>query len=543
MKAKIVIGIDDFRELRENNYLYVDKSMLIHELLENGSKVMLFTRPRRFGKTLNMTMLREFFDCTQNSQSLFENLGVSKSQSYHYLNTCPTLYFSFKDSKGEKDEIIADIYTTILKEYDKYSFLKKELSLAQQIRYEQIFETLVYLKIDNMIVIKDAIRFLTEVLYGYYNQKVMLFIDEYDTPLESARLGGAYEALHTFISGLYSSALKGNEYLKQGVLTGIQRIAKENIFSGLNNLVVESVIDSQFNEYFGFTEEEALALLQENSMQLTKEVKEMYNGYNFGGKAIYNPWSILNYTKVKKLNSYWVNTASNAMIKELILKYKREQEFAKGFETLLTTGIADVRLDMTASYLEEPQVATLWALLLNAGYITLDKISCSIGRVTIRIPNKEVKEAFRKVMADYTLLQENVLSDLFYYLIEKNDIEEFKKVYQQMVHTSTSFYDAKENAYHMLFLGMCMYLDGYYEVKSNIETGDGRSDILLRSLKSGYNHFVIEFKQGENLQKLAKDALKQIEDNHYAIGLKGKVILLGVAHNKKKCEILSKEIE
>lgn len=542
VQSKIAIGVDDFKEIRENNYCYIDKSMLVHELLESGAKVTLFTRPRRFGKTLNMTMLREFFDCTTDSQNLFDDLLVARSISYQHVNEFPTVYFSFKDCKGEKEEIIANIYTTILKEYDKYSFLKEELSLAKKIRYEQIFETLAYLKLDKMIVVKDAIQFLTEVLYSYYNKKVMLLIDEYDTPLESARIGGFYEEIHTFISGLYASALKGNACLKQGILTGIQRIAKENIFSGLNNLIVESVVDSDFNEYFGFTEEETSDLLQSHGLQLVIEVKEMYNGYNFGGKAIYNPWSILNYIKAKKLNAYWVNTASNGMIKKLILEHKNQPEFKEGFETLLINGIADVRLDMTASYLEEPQVATLWALLLNAGYITLDQISYSIGRVTIRIPNKEVKEAFRNVMVEYTALHENALSDLFYYLIEKNDIEAFKKIYQKMVYTSTSYYDAKENAYHMLFLGMCMYLDGYYEVKSNIETGDGRSDIVLKALKSGYNHFVIEFKQGENLQVLATEAIRQIEDKHYSIGVEGKVVLIGVAHNKKTCEIVSKEI-
>lgn len=235
--------------------------MLVHELLENGAKVTLFTRPRRFGKTLNMTMLRDFFDCTQIGHSLFQDLLVAKSESYQYINTFPTIYFSFKGCKGGKDEIIANICTTVIKEYDKYSFIKEELSLAKKIRYDQIFDALAYLKIDKMIVIKDAIQFLTEVLYSYYDKKVILLIDEYDTPLEAARIGGFYDEVHIFISGLYASALKGNPCLKQGVLTGIQRIAKGDIFSGLNNLIVESVVDSEFNEYFGFTEEETSELL------------------------------------------------------------------------------------------------------------------------------------------------------------------------------------------------------------------------------------------------------------------------------------------
>lgn len=398
MNNKIAIGIDDFRELRDGAYQYVDKSMLIHDLLSNGGKVTLFTRPRRFGKTLNMTMLREFFDCTKDSEPLFSDLLIAKSESYQYMNGYPTLYFSFKDCKGSMDGVVKNMYSILLNQYKQYDFVKSRLSSIDLQLYEEVVSILLKKEVEKREDVEHAIFFLTELLYKYYKKSVMLLIDEYDTPLEAAYAGGFYDDVHTFVSGLYSSALKGNAYIKKGILTGIQRISKENIFSGLNNLIVESVVDSEFNEYFGFTEEETEKILCLNGMDLTLEVKEMYNGYNFGGTAIYNPWSVLNYVKNKRLSSYWVNTASNKTIKDLIMRYRTHSDFSEGFESLLTTGSAYVRLDMTASYAEEPKVATLWALLLHAGYITMNQISHSIGRVEIKLPNKEVKEAFAQII-------------------------------------------------------------------------------------------------------------------------------------------------
>lgn len=548
-KLKIALGVGEFRRLREQGCYYVDKTMLVHELMSQGTSVTLFTRPRRFGKTLNMTMLREFFDITKDSKALFSDLMISGTESYQYLNAYPTLHFSFKDCKGDKNTLIRNIFEVLVNEYDKYSFTKERLSAIKQLKYERILEKLAYNQLENATEVSNAIQFLVEMLGIYYNKPVILLIDEYDTPLESAYAGGFYKEVHSFISGLYASALKDNIYLEKGVLTGIQRIAKENIFSGLNNLIVESVVDSSFNEYFGFTEPETRQLLSDNEMELSPEIAQMYNGYKFRGCAVYNPWSILNYVRSGKLNAYWVNTASNARIKSLILQYKDNEAFSSVFEELIAEGKAEVFINTTTAYVEEASVESLWALLLHAGYITLAEDIDDVGSlITIKIPNYEVKTDFKQMVAEYTNLKETSLKLLFEYLVVRQDIEAFKKVYQQLVYNTTSFYDAQvskstsENAYHMLFLGMCMFLDGYYEVRSNRESGDGRSDIILKARNTGYKHFVIEFKQGENLEKLAEEAIAQIIEKNYAVELQGNVVLLGAAHNKKRCYILDKEI-
>ncbi len=543
MRDKVSIGIDDFKKLRERQYCYIDKTMLVHELMENATDVTLFTRPRRFGKTLNMTMLREFFDCTKESKLLFENLLIAQSESYKYMNAFPTLFFSFKECKGSRNGMIRNIFKTLLTEYDKYSFICDSLSDTKKKRYYKIVDVLTENIFDEAEGINDAIEFLASVVAKYYNKSVILLIDEYDTPLESSYIGGFYEEVHAFISGLYSSALKGNACIEKGVLTGIQRVSKESIFSGLNNLLVESVIDRDFNEYFGFTQQEVNDLLQANDMSFTREVKAMYNGYNFGGMAIYNPWSVINYVKKKRLDAYWINTANNERIKELILQYKDDVEYREAFEHLLVLKEARVPINMTTIYHENESVGALWALLLHAGYITpVDEVQNMDEYITIRVPNLEVRNAFKEIVPAYTNIKESSLKALFEYLIVRQDMVAFEMLYQQMVYTTTSFYDSKENAYHMLFLGMCIYLDGYYEVKSNLESGDGRSDITLKALRPEYKHFVIEFKQGENLAKLASEAVEQIKLKNYTVGLKGEIVLLGVAHNKKRCEVLAENI-
>ncbi len=542
-KQKVAIGIDDFAKLRLENYYYVDKTMLIHDLLTQSAEVSLFTRPRRFGKTLNMTMVREFFDCTKDSHTMFDDLQIARTESYQQLNQHPTLYFSFKDCKGDKKEVLAGIFNMLLQAFDQYEFLVESLSVVKQKQYEQMVDVLLYKQTEHMELVGDAILYLCSLLADYYKAPVVLILDEYDTPLESAYVGGYYEQVHHFISNLYASALKGNPYLKMGVLTGIQRIGKENIFSGLNNLKVYTLLDHKYSQYFGLTEVETKKLLEDQGMNLNDEVKAMYNGYNFGGTYVYNPWSVLNYVEDKELLPYWVNTASNKMIKEILLKHKDSLDFCNAFETLMVANHAEVFLNTNTTYSEESSVESLWALLLHAGYITVkDQVQDEEALLTIRIPNKEVRKAFKGMIADYTRIKESSLRLMFEYLIQRKDIEAFRQVYQQMVYSSTSYYDAKENAYHMLFLGMCMFLDGYYKISSNIETGNGRADILLEALKPGYQHLIIEFKQGENLEKLLVEAITQMEEKNYAANLKGSILLLGIAHNKKKCEVKSKEI-
>lgn len=540
-KKPLPIGVSSFEKIRKEGYYYVDKTWLIHELLEQRSEVTLFTRPRRFGKTMNMRMLCEFFDRTKQNQNLFQGLKIEESPYFSEINTYPTIFFSFRESKGSRELLLLDMVENIRLEFWKYEFIIDGLDKNQRRLFEDCLNSLNTNDITNTRMIAKSISILVGSVSQYYQKTVILLIDEYDTPMEHAYVQGYYEELKDFFRILYSGALKDNNDLKMGILTGIQRIAKENIFSGLNNLEINTVRSGWCGEYFGLTGEETKGLLHDYDLNLTKQVAEVYNGYHFGGYEIYNPWSILNYAKTKVLQPFWVNTASNTMIKNSILK--SNVDFKERFEALIEQGSTNVVLDMNTAYAESTSTATLWGLLLNAGYITLKKPYEDINRMAeeITIPNREVKTEFERIIQDYTGIGESNLTLMFHELIYRGNLEAFKRIYQQMVLTVTSYYDAKENAYHMLFLGMCCYLDGYYEVKSNIEVGTGRCDILLRAKTTGLNHFIIEFKEGEDVVGLSKKAVEQIEEKQYYADLTGNIIIMGVAHHKKKCEIVMQE--
>lgn len=541
MNKQIPVGISEFQKIREGDYYYVDKTSLISELMDSGAEVVLFTRPRRFGKTLNMTMLREFFDITKDTKSLFQGLQIEQCSCFKEINTYPTLFFSFRDCKGSKEYLIRSMKEAIFLEFEKYYFIGKTLSSFRQVDFDSMIEILRSIDTLDISRIASCVKFLTMILHDYYQKPVVLLIDEYDTPMVESYSNGYYEEMRGFFTNLVSSALKDNPYLKKGIVTGIQRVAKENIFSGLNNLIVYTVKDWKYREYFGLTPEEVSKLLSYYGLELTENVKNMYDGYNFGGQSIYNPWSVLNYADKKQLLPSWINSSSNLLIRKLIRE--AERDFKDDFELLISEKEVIATVDVYTSFWEMKQTDTLWGLLLNAGYITLKDTDTQMTN-TILIPNLEVKSEFRKIISEYTQLGEGSLARLFFFLVEEFDLKRFKKTYENMILRNTSFYDAKENAYHMLFLGMCMYLDGYYDVKSNIEAGKGRSDIILKSWNPNkYPNVVIEFKQGEDVLTLAKTAMDQMKEKQYYVGLQGKTLLLGIAHDIKTCEIISEEIQ
>lgn len=395
----IPIGISEFCEMRENNYYYVDKTGLIINLLAEGTKVTLFTRPRRFGKTLNMTMLREFFDLTKENEHLFAGLEVERSSCFSSINTYPTLFFSFRDCKGNKEFVLNFMKITLRTEYRKYYFIRESLVGFEQADFDQMIEVLHSREHTDLDVVANSIRLLTHILYQYYQKPVMLMIDEYDTPMVEAYMGGYYEELRAFFATLYGSALKDNPYLAKGILTGIQRIAKENIFSGLNNLDVVTVCESEYNQYFGLTTKEVSKLLEYCGLELTDEVTKMYNGYNFGGEQIYNPWSIANYARKMKLKPYWINTSTNALIRNLICD--AQSSFFEAFELLIANQGVETVIDTRTSFWELNSTETLWGLLLNAGYITVKESKEEITS-TIVIPNREVKTEFQDIVSEYT---------------------------------------------------------------------------------------------------------------------------------------------
>ena len=318
MKA-IPTGVYDYRELKQENYYSVDKTLMIKDFLERKSKVTLVTRPRRFGKTINMSMMSEFFDITKDSKEIFKGTKIMETPYAAEINQYPTIFIFFADAKRDKETVVSTIRTQIQNQWDKYDFVFENLKGFRKTNYERLYEVLADNNKNNLKGIDDdAISFLMARMEDYYGKEVMVFIDEYDTPFVEAHTGGFYDEVRGGLAGLLHNSLKTSTSLKYAMLTEIQRVAKENIFSDLNNLDVYTVIDNDYSEYFGFSIEETKELLEYYDLELDEEVKEMYDGYKMGDKEIYNPWSILNYARRKVLVPYWVNTSANTMLKQAI---------------------------------------------------------------------------------------------------------------------------------------------------------------------------------------------------------------------------------
>lgn len=539
MVKALPIGVSDFAKVREQDSYYVDKTMLVAEWLKAQTEVTLITRPRRFGKTLNMTMLREFFDITKDSEALFAGLAVQSTAYRQEMNQWPVIFLSFKDCKGTYEGAMTCVYKTLLQAFKPV--LASNFSTIEKKMLDKTLEVLTELDFAQKSVVQDALYTLSQLLYQQYGKKVIILIDEYDTPLISAYEQGYYDEVHFFFGSLYGSALKDNPYLERAMLTGIHRIAKENIFSGLNNLEVCTVLEREYSAYFGLTPEEAEALLTYYDLPLDEAVKAMYDGYRFGEQEIYNPWSLINYAKRRKLEAFWVNTAANDMLLQAVLAAdKRTQDH---LEQLLAAGQVMVTVDLQTSFFEMNKAATLWGLLMSSGYLTIAKTPAAEDlQMAVRIPNQEVMTSFRKIIERYAGFADNSLDDLFGAL-QRKDMTAFRSAYEQIILTCTSFHDgASENAYHMLFLGMCVYLSGDYHIHSNLESGHGRADIVLAAKRPGKPNFVIEFKQGEAVDKLAQEALAQIHAKQYYAELTGETILIGIAHDLKHCQLASETI-
>ena len=545
MKKTLPIGIDSFREIRETNKYYIDKTMLIRDFIAAEDKVALVTRPRRFGKTLNMTMLREFFDITKDSKAIFDGLEIMDTEYASQINTRPVIFFTFKDCKANSIEsLIFKIGTVILTEYDKYYMLLRE-SFSESIikskaclyRFFHIYDKLLTSSIDTDFL-EIAIITLEQAVFEYYKIKPILLIDEYDQPIVSSFMNGYHDRMGDFFAGFYGAALKGQDCLHQALLTGIQRIAKESIFSQLNNIKVYTVIEKRYSKYFGLTTDEAMELLSNYGMDFDEAVKLKYDGYLFGNIEIYNPWSLLYYAETGELKNYWINTSTNYLVRKSIAE--ADDMFRESFEGLVRDGIVEVAANMECSFIELSSRYTLWGLLINSGYLTVVEQIDELF-VRVRIPNGEVRSEFIIIFADQSNMRSEGLHEMFRHLFERN-MDAFMKTYSGLVVSCTSYFDARENAYHMLFLGMCISLSNLYRIKSNIESGVGRSDIIMESLSAGRPHIVIEFKQGEAVDALKEEALRQILDNQYYSSLHGEILCIGIAHDKKKCSIAHKTL-
>lgn len=538
------IGVDLFRELREQGCYYVDKTRLIDTFFAETAKkikVTLITRPRRFGKTLNMDMVKEFFDIEADSAALFDGLEVMRGPQAKEINTRPVLFFSFKECRGTLPELIASLKSTISNEYQRNKKAFAGLDQFDEAEFKRIFESLVS-RDEQFIPISNAIAFLSKVVSNCYHKPVILLIDEYDAPMSAAHTSGCYDELRAFFTTLFSSALKGNPYLEKALMTGIQRVAKENIFSGLNNLRVCTVEDDEYADCFGFTESETQLLMEEYGLTLDGSVKAMYDGYQFGGAQLYNPWSILNYADRRKLIPYWVNTSSNSLLQERL--EQASATFQKEFDELILNGELSTMVDLQTGSYEGGGDAALWGLFVNAGYLTFTGASGNPALFRrLRIPNDEVRKEFQALVASHIGLDQYDLEKLFTPLVNRHDPEAFADKYQEIVKTVTSYHDARENAYHMLLLGMSVWLRGRYEITSNRESGIGRSDILLKATRPSDWNIIIEFKQGADLPGLAQAALAQIEEKQYYTGLTGPTLLLGIAHSGKECEVRYHEMD
>lgn len=540
MRKAIPLGVVDYETLKNQNYFFIDKSMMIYDFLMRKSTVTLITRPRRFGKTINMSMMSSFFDITKDSKEIFKDTKIVETEYISEMNQYPTIFISFANAKNDKWNVVKEIKLQLRKEYDRYAHVfEQKMTVFEQNEYESLVQGLMTKNdgiLDNII---DALSFLMERLEKYYHKKVMVFIDEYDTPFIEAHVGGYYEELRGGLSSLLHNALKTSTSLHYAMMTGIQRVAKENIFSDLNNLVVCTVKDPEYSQYFGFTEEETKQTLEYYDLSLNDEVKSMYDGYHFGEHDIYNPWSILNYASRKVLEPYWVNTSSNIMIKKAISS--SDEAFERGYEELIRNGKLETTVKMDTSFFEVNNTENLWGLLVNAGYLTLHKtISIQDSLYIIKIPNQEVQLEFRKLTAYHLKATETDLTVLFNSL-KRCRKEDFEDRYRKILLTLPSYHDLKdENSYHMMVLGMCAWLSNEYEVISNREAGKGRCDIILKSKKNQIS-YILEFKytndSSVDLKQLAKSAIDQINSRRYDSELSGTVIRIGLAHYQKNVEI------
>ncbi len=541
MKKILPIGNDSFLTIRRNNWYYVDKTLMIKDFIEYQDTVALITRPRRFGKTINMTMLREFFDITKNSKAIFEGLAIMNTEYMEHINSRPVVYFSFKDCVGKNsEELRNNLSGELFKEYRRYNTIFGETVDKNDLYYIKYYKLLSSMaqELTTWMSLGNAISHLLTAVTTFFGKTPILLIDEYDQPILSSYENGYREELSDFFSVFYGSALKGNEYLCQALLTGIQRVAKESIFSKLNNIVVYSVLRKEYSSYFGLTERETKELLETYGLALDETVKQKYDGYRIGTYEVYNPWSVLSYTKSGILDNYWINTSTNYLVKEALLT--ADDFFKKDFDLLIQYGQAEVSANLELSFIELQNNEALWGLLVNSGYVTVmervDEFFMTVG-----IPNDEVKSELQKIVAEQANIPTNSLQKMFNALL-RQDVNKFLDIYEEIVLSCTSYYDAMENAYHMLFLGMCISLRNLYKVTSNLEAGYGRHDIRLEALKKEHTHIIIEFKQGEDLEKLKKEALQQILEQKYYIGLNGTVLCLGIAHNKKKCAVTYEKI-
>ena len=543
---RLAIGVSDFKHLIEEDFYYFDKTKFIEEIIKDGSQVKLFARPRRFGKTLNMSMLKYFFDIKnrEENKKIFKDLYIEKTEAFKEQGQYPVIFLSLKDLKALTWEEMEEKITIIVSElFSEYNYLINELVETDSDKFKKIIN-----ENANLSNLGRSLKFLTKILYEKYNKKVVVLIDEYDSPLVSAYINGYYEKAKDFFKTFYSSVLKDNSYLQMGVLTGIIRVIKAGIFSDLHNLRTYTILSDVYTDSYGLTEEEVEKSLKDYGIEAEiSNVKDWYDGYRFGDSEVYNPWSILNFLQDKKLRAYWVDTSGNDLINDVLKKITKNT--VRALERLFNGEGLRQNISGTSDLSKLLDENELWELLLFSGYLTIEE-KIDWKNYILRLPNKEVKELFKDSFLEKYFGRGNKLSDLMEALIE-NRIDEYEENLQEILLTSVSYNDTKkgnEAFYHGLIMGMGLYLEGEYITKSNIESGLGRYDFSVEPKNKNKRAFIMEFKSTDSVEKLegvSKEALEQIEAKKYDISLKQngikEITYLGIAFCGKQIKISCKQ--
>ena len=537
-KKPLPIGIDDFKTIIEEDYYYADKTKMIESLLNDGAGVTLFTRPRRFGKTLNMSMLNYFFNLKKKEENrkLFENLYISKSKYMNQQGEYPVIYLSFKDIKAlnwEKCYFMTRRLITYL--YNEFEFLREKLNKKDLSDFDKVWLD------EKGADWENSLKNLLRYLYEYYNKKVVVLIDEYDTPIVSGYNNGYKKEVLDLYRSLYSTVLKSNTHLQFSVMTGILRIAKEGIFSGLNNLQVYNIFEKNFSEYYGLTEEEVLEGLKYYNLEYEiNDVKDWYDGYQFGNTEVYNPWSIINFLKNGKLKPYWQGTAGNETINELL--DRGNKELFDDLEKLFRKETVYKKIRDFTEFTAD--INEIWELFLYSGYLTTSGKQKNKEH-PLRIPNREIMEFFEDRFIDRFTGNYQKFSDTIRYLRAGN-IEKFGEILQNEVISSLSYFDTdKDEKYYKVFLiGIFVALMNDYVRLSERESGHGRADLILEPKKKENPGYIFEFKVAgseEELENYAEEGFEQIEEKEYDTELINRgvteIIYIGLAFYKKKLKM------
>ncbi len=531
MRKTIQIGTSDFKKLIEGKNYFVDKSLLIKEFIENSADIILTPRPRRFGKTLNLSMLRYFFDIrTKNeTKDLFKDLKIENEKEIMKLQgEYPVIFITFKNQKHlSYDDFKIGIQMLLSNLYKEHEYLLESNNLSEFDKAD--FKEIISRKAP-VGIFSEAISNLMMYMNKHYGKKVMLFIDEYDVPIQEAYLRGFYDNMIVLIRNLLTSALKDNPYVEKSLITGILRVVKESIFSGLNNLEVNTLLRKTFNDKFGFTKNEIRELLSyykhEDDMQ---NIKKWYNGYIFGGEVIYNPWSVLNYLKNTREGflPYWINSSSNDLIKRLLLK--GDNNIKLELEELIEGNSINKKIDDSIVMAEvEDSNENIWSFLLMSGYLKAVKTENIEGILNceLKIPNKEVLIFYRNLIEKwFKEALTNQKYELMLNTLITGNIKIFAGLFKEFVINNLSYFDISgkepERVYHAFVLGMLVSLSNEYQVKSNKESGYGRYDVMIIPKDISKIGIIIEFKKidyflDDTIEEATKEALRQIEEKNYA---------------------------